>query len=256
MLRKPRTQRKSRAFWATVDLGTGLIGLDIDTIGTGTLQTVDTGGALGVDLGRGYLRAILSYSHGWHTTRRDIDYLATRATGAHNSDRVTTVIDGGYPFPVGYFFVEPVVSLRYTYLSQEGVSETGAPGVKLDLPSRTDSFFSTSIGLRMNTALFKYDFINDYLEWADGLWTPEVNLNWRQIWTGADRELNAVMPDAPASAGGYRVDAKDANSGVEFGARLEFQPLAWRTSFAFEYQGFWSNRDLNHHLGLSARVPF
>jgi subtilase-type serine protease len=242
-------------WWASADIGGGRIGIDVNGIGPSTLQTLDVGAAVGVNLGRGYLRGIASYSHGWHTTRRDVDYLSVRATGDHGSDRVSLVVDGAYPFEWQSIVVEPLASLRYSYLSQGQVDESGAAGVNLRVAARTDALYSTAIGLRLHTALFKYRYFYKIFEWADGLWTPELNVRWRRVWDGADRHLDALMPDAPEDALAYRVAASDARSGVEFGARVRFQPLASRISVALEYDAFMGWGDANHNIGLAVRVP-
>ena len=128
--------------------------------------------------------------------------------------------------------------------------------MNLQLASRSDSVFSTSLGARFYTSIIKYQYVNSLLEWADGLWTPEVNVRWRRLWTGNSRQLDALMPDAPSEVPAYRVDARDAKSGVEFGANLRFQPLDWRASLALEYEGFYGDGSLIHQFGISARVPF
>ena len=104
-----------------------------------------------------------------------------RAKADHDSDRITGVIEGAYPFTWRYMNLEPLASVRYTAVYNGSISESGAAGVDLHLNSRSDSLLSSRLGLRFYTTLFKYEHITPWLEWADGIWTSELNASWRRI---------------------------------------------------------------------------
>ena len=39
--------------------------------------------------------------------------------------------------------------------------------------------------------LVKYAWAGALLEWADGVWRPQIHASWRQVWTDYDREAVA-----------------------------------------------------------------
>jgi hypothetical protein len=45
---------------------------------------------------------------------------------------------------------------------------------------------------------FKWEYVGDLLELADGVWTPEFTARSRSNWIGTERDLDARLVGTPA----------------------------------------------------------
>jgi hypothetical protein len=244
----------------SAELGGSYNWLGFGSLGGGNLATVELGAAATYLFDdRAHLRGILEYGHGWHTTRRDIDFLMRRTNGRHQSDRLMLVGEAAYAFPVPYRYgtlgIEPIGTVDYAYLSEGAVWEEGAGAADLDVEARSNAVVSTTLGARFYTQIFKYRFMGEYLEWADGIWRPEIDVRWREFWTGNDRALYARFQGAPADVGDFRVQAAYARRGAEVGAGVSFQPWKWRGTLAARYQAFVGDGSFVQQAVVGVRVP-
>jgi uncharacterized protein with beta-barrel porin domain len=237
-------------------LAVGRIGIDLGGLGNGTLTTFDLAAAGSLLLGPTHVRAVVSYGHGWHTTRRDLDFLGARFTGDHHSNRLGLLVEAGYEFELGSLRIEPLVEVDYTYIGEKTLAEEGAGAGSLRVDERSNSQVATAAGLRVSGTYYKYAYLGPWFEWLDGVITPELSARWRRVWTGADRDLKARMVGAPAAAGSFEVAADDASAGLEITARVIFQPQWTRNTVELAYDIFAGNRTTVHNLGAKLRIPF
>jgi len=249
-------KRLSERWTVSASLAASRIGTDLDELGNTTLTTFDFGLAASLLFGPAHVRAVASYGHGWHTTRRDLDFLSSRATGDHDSNRFGMLVEAGYEFELGPVRIEPLVEVDYTYIGETAVVEEGAGPAALRVDVRSNSQVGTAAGLRISGSYYKYGYLGSYLEWLDGVITPEVSALWRRVWTGADRDVAAYMVGAPAEAGEFEVFADDASAGLEIGARIRFQPQWSRNTVELGYEVFVGNDTTVHNLGAQVRIPF
>ena len=249
-------KRLSERWTVSASLAASRIGTDLDELGNTTLTTFDFGLAASLLFGPAHVRAVASYGHGWHTTRRDLDFLSSRATGDHDSNRFGMLVEAGYEFELGPVRIEPLVEVDYAYIGETAVVEEGAGPAALRVDVRSNSQVGTAAGLRISGSYYKYGYLGSYLEWLDGVITPEVSALWRRVWTGADRDVAAYMVGAPAEAGEFEVFADDASAGLEIGARIRFQPQWSRNTVELGYEVFVGNDTTVHNLGAQVRIPF
>lgn len=226
-----------------------------DDFGGGNFSSLEIGAAVTALLDQTHVRAVVEYGHAWHSTGRTMWALQRAARGRYQSDRITAVAEVGHALRFGLLEVEPIGSLDYTHLIENGVTEQGAGSASLVIPGRSHDVLSTTTGVRLAATLFKYAYLGSSLEWADGVWRPEVDVRWREFWTGARRSVDARLVGAPAGTGRFAVDAADAERGVEIAARLSFQPLRSRVTIGVGYEAFLGDGTTAHRFDAKLRVP-
>ncbi|MCZ6807151.1 MAG: autotransporter outer membrane beta-barrel domain-containing protein, partial [Deltaproteobacteria bacterium] len=242
--------------WFTGDIGFSHTDLESDNGAEGDFDTIDLGASAGIRLGALTLRSSMTYTHGFHETTRDVDFLGDRVKGKFDSDRVTLAASAGYGFHLGFFIVEPDVTIDYSHVEEESLKESGHDEVALDISSRGTDLFATTVGVRLSTNTLKYRYAGPFLEWADGVWSPGVSVHWRQVVGDVDRDQKAKMQGAPGSSGSFKSKASDSDGGVEFGAHLSFQPLKSSATFEIGYQGYFGDDVTNHSARATVRLPF
>jgi outer membrane autotransporter protein len=242
--------------WLRADLGGGRIDLDIEDDADGQLSSLDLGLASGAQIGNGEVHGLFSYSHGWYETSQELYFLGARTSGESQSDRYSLEIGSSYRFEWQRVYFEPLLSVNYSHFYAGRVEETGAMGMGVNLDLRSYDVVATDLGLRVSADLFKYVYASELLEWADGVWHPELKVSWREAWTDWDRKLSATLVGAPQDVDPFTVQASDAKRGVEIGAHMRFQPLRSRATVAVGYDGFIGDRSYVHLVSATLRVPF
>lgn len=239
-------------------LGASRSGLDLDEDGDGSYTSFEAGIAAAWSRGGAHVRAALEYGHGWHTTHRQVSVpgYSQLALADHDSDRVSALAGGGYSFLFLPFEVEPTASLEYSWLRERKIDETNAGPVRLDIRARENVLVATDAGLRVGATLVKEAYLGPLLEWADGIWRPEIHGGWRQVWNDYDRHLSARLRSAPPGTGRYRVRSEDAQYGARFGAGVSFQPQGTRNHVSVEYDGFQGDGTTSHTVMATLRIPF
>jgi uncharacterized protein with beta-barrel porin domain len=239
-------------------LGTSRVGLDFDGDGDGSFTSFELGLGAGWEYQGTYVRGALGYGHGWHTTHRQVDVpgFSRLALSDHDSDRVTALLEAGHEFVFTPFEVEPLVSLEYTYLHEQSISESNAGVVDLEIDSRSNALFATHAGLRAGMALVKYAYAGPWLEWADGVWRPELEAAWRQVWNDYDRAFSSRLAGAPSGTPRFRTAAQDARYGADLGARVSFQPYGTSNTFELGYEAFVGDGTTVHTAIARVRIPF
>jgi outer membrane autotransporter protein len=239
-------------------LGTSRAGLDFDGDGDGSLTTFEMGFAATWRHGGTHVRGALEYGHGWHTTHRQIEFqgFSRLALSDHDSDRVTVLLEAGHAFVKMPFEVEPIASLEYTYLHEDSTSESNAGVAALDIGSRSNVLFATNTGIRAAMTLVKHHYAGAYLEWADGVWRPEVRASYRHVWNDYDRALSSRLSGAPGATPDFRTRSQDAEYGADLGARIGFQPHGSRNTIEVGYDAFFGDDTTVHRASLRFKMPF
>ena len=124
------------------------------------------------------------------------------------------------------------------------------------MSSRKTDVVSLTGGVRLGANLLKYRYAGNWLEWADGVWSPGVSVGWRQGFGDVDRDQKAKMQGAPDGTESFKAEAEDSAGGVEVGAHVSFQPLNTATSVEVGYDGYFGDDVTNHSANVSVRVPF
>ena len=248
--------RVSERLWWSADAGFGHVEVEHDNDAKGDFDSIDLGVAAGWVRGGLNARGSLTYSHGFHDVERKIDFLSDRARGEFDSDRVTIATRAGYRMRLGPLVVEPNATFDYTHVKEESVEEQDAGDVSLDLDGRKTEVFAATGGLTLRANILKYRYVGNWLEWADGLWTPTLNLHWRQAFGDVDRDIEARMQGAPGEAGGFDAEAKDSDGGLEVGGGIVFQPLGTGATVEIGYDGYFGDDVTTHSVNASLRVPF
>jgi len=242
--------------WFSGDIGFAHLDIESDNGADGGFDSVDLGAAAGMVRGALRLRTSMTYSHGFHETTRELDFLADRVKGKFDSDRITLAAGAGYQFHLGHFIVEPNATIDYSHVEEESLNETGHDEVALDVSSRKTDLFATTTGVRFSTNFLKYRYAGKYLEWADGVWSPAVSVQWRQLVGDVDRDQKATMRGVPGSLGSFKSKADDSDGGVEVGGHITFQPLKSAATLEIGYDGYFGDDVTDHALKATVRIPF
>jgi uncharacterized protein YhjY with autotransporter beta-barrel domain len=240
-------------------IGGGFGAVDVDGVGDGTLQILDLGLAAARRSGGLSTRAAVHYGHGWHEQKRRVaigSYFRS-PTGTYESNRVTGLLETSYDFQdEDTISLAPVASLELTWLSEEGFTESGGQGANLALDERSQLATSTSVGMRFAASLVKHRYVLERIQWANGLWRPEVEVRWRGNWTDVDRDLKGRLTDAPLGTGSFLVQGKDAGQGGELNVGITFQPYGTQALLSAGYRAFIAPDNQLHRASLDIRIPF
>ncbi len=248
--------RVSDRVWWSADIGFGHVEIESDNDAEGEFNTVDLGVAAGAVFGALQARGSLTYSHGFHELDRRIDFVGDTVRGKFDSDRVTVAAEAGYRTRLGPIVFEPGVRADFTHIEEEALDETGLDVAALDIDARKSDLFSVAGGLSISTAILKYRYVGEWLEWADGVWTPMVSAHWRQGFGDVDRDIAAEFAEAPAGTGDFDSEARDSNGGVELRGGITFQPMKQGASVGIHYNGYFGDDVMSHSADASVRIPF
>jgi outer membrane autotransporter protein len=238
-------------------LGGGYTSVDVDAAGEGSLWSATLGAGARWSLGGMRIHGLVGYARGWHKQERSIVFadISETAKADYASNLIMALVKAGHTFRLGNLDLEPLATVEYGYLMEDDFGESGAGVIDLDVDERSNSVLSTTAGARLAYTFFKWEYIEDFLEWADGIWTPEVTARWRGNWIGREREFDARMVGAPVGVGNFTVEGRDPKQGVQVGAGVGFQPLRLRMSIRFDYDGFYGEGSMIHRVGASVRIP-
>ena len=239
-------------------VGTSRTALDYDGDGDASLTTFDAGVGLAWRRHETHVRGVVEYGHGWSQSRRSIDVpgFSRLARASYGSDRVTALVEAGHAFVWRPFEVEPIVTAEYTWLREDSFRESDAGVAGLRVDSRDNALFATNAGVRAGMTLVKWYYAGPWLEWADGVWRPQIDASWRQVWNDYDRAFSSRLRGAPPGTPSFRTTSQDAEYGADLGARVSFQPQGTRNTVELGYEAFVGNGTMVHSLTMRFRMPF
>jgi uncharacterized protein with beta-barrel porin domain len=252
--------RISERLLVTGTIGTSYDSLDVDAVGVGRFTTLDLGLYAGYTRGPLRVQGVASYGHGWQSRFRNISIpgFARTSTGEWGSNRIGTRLEGEYAFDLRGWSLAPMASIDYTALLQDAVYETGALPVSLRVDSRTDNIVTLRAGFEVSSAWHKRGYWTEALETIDGVWRPNLSVQWRQVVAGADRALTAdFIGDPGGAAGQFTVYGESPSEGFEVGAGIDWTPRsANRLTFGLRYDVFVWTDVLSQDLTASVRFSF
>jgi uncharacterized protein with beta-barrel porin domain len=245
-------------FFVSGLIGASRTALRFDGNGDGSMTTFDLGAAVAWRPGNTHVRGVLEYGHGWHDTRREVDYPGFSQLNVSNydSDRITLLAEVGHVFRIWNIDLEPLASVEYTYLHEGSASETKNNVTALTIESRENVLIAGEAGFRIGTTLVKHGYFGNLLEWADGVWRPEFSAQWRQVVNDYDRSSSAHFRSAPAGTPRFRTASEDAQYGADLEGGVSFQPYGTRNTIHVGAGAFVGNRTLVTTATATLRIPF
>ena len=237
--------------------------VDVQGVGDSDLVLADLTGVASWREGPLRVQGAASYGYGSHNDRRGftIDESATvisaGARDDHGSHHIGLSAEAGYLFDLGPVRVEPLAGLDYVWIAQDEISEGDAGIWGLRVEERDDSVLFGSAGVRLGTVYEHSAFIGERLTWMDGVWRPSVDVRWRQLLVGAERELEAGLLGAPDTVGDFTVEGEEDAGGLDVGVGVTFQPKhANRLQLEIRYDLFTGPETLEHDLVAKLRFGF
>ena len=238
---------------------------DVDAGGSGqsTITLTDVSGHAGYAYGPFRAQAVTSWGHGFHQDRRLIRQSETsysidsRGNEDHDSDRITAAIEFGMLFDVDRFQVEPLLGFDWAWVYQRAIHESGAGGFGMRIASRNDSIGSVNAGIRMSTTYQHSRYLIQQLEWMDGVWKPSLEVRWRQVLHGDDRDIDARFQGSPNTVDDFRITGNEDDGGAEIGVGVSFTPKrANRLQFDVRYDAFIAENTLEQDLVGRVMIGF
>ncbi|WP_170959035.1 autotransporter outer membrane beta-barrel domain-containing protein [Magnetospirillum sp. 15-1] len=108
--------------------------------------------------------------HQYNATRyQSFTGFSDRATSDHNGYQYTAAIDGGYPIAVAGAVLTPVVGAQYSYLTQDGYTESSSNGAGLRVNSQDHNSYRSMLGAKASKTFT--------LDGGEKL-TPEFRAKW------------------------------------------------------------------------------
>ena len=232
------SKRLSEQFTIALSLGAGLAKVEAEDYAESEVQSVDLGIATAWTPGHARIKSALTYGHTWNDMARSIDFadIHREAEGDFNGDRFGALLELGYVFELFTIDIEPFAGIDYTYLDEGEVREDGAQSINLAVDGRTNDLLAASGGLRLSTELHKYKYVgNDFIEFFDGVWTPDLSARYRSVISETERYLDAELEGA--GAGAFQSEARVFENAVEIKAGINFQPAFNNFMFGVHYIG-------------------
>lgn len=235
------------AFLAGVSVGYSSTDGDFRNFGgNGSVKAYE--GALYGGYASGPLRfdGILGYARLGFDSERSIAFggLSRQARAAYDGDRLSGALEASYGIDLGWSKIEPLAGLRYTYLHQDGFSETGAGSIGLTTRSQSAQSLLGSLGLRLAKS---FDI-------GSGRLAVEARGRWQHEFLDDTMVLNASFIGAPTA--GFPVQgARIARDSAVIGAGLSLQIDRNLTLFA-DYDASLNSDVTAHSATAGLRVTW
>ncbi|MFP6655381.1 MAG: autotransporter outer membrane beta-barrel domain-containing protein [Myxococcota bacterium] len=233
-------------------------------VGKGTITLTDLSGHAAWRHGPLRIQAAGSWGHGFHKRLRRIRFSEADATAVnvrgvseYDSDRISIAGELGYEFDFGPIKLEPIGGIHWAWVYQRPIHETETAGFGIRIDRREDRIGSINGGLRFSTSYEHSRYLKPFLLWMDGLWEPSIEVRWRQVLTGNERELKARLEGSPDGVSKFTIEGREDHGGIEFGTALRFLPKNDdRLQIDLRYQTFVSSHAVSHDLALQALIAF
>lgn len=138
--------------------------------------------------------------------------LSRQARAEYGGDRFTGALEAGYALDLGWSKLEPLAALRYSYLQQDGFSETGAGSIGLTAGKQSAESLLGSLGLRLAK---EFDLASSRV-------AVELRGRWQHEFLDDAMVLDTAFIGAPAASfpvQGARVARDSAILGLGLSAR-------------------------------------
>ena len=231
--------------------------IHVENIGKGRLGTVDIGFAASWAQGPLRIQGAASYGYGWNQRYREVDFQGFNATtqAKYGMNRVGLRARAEYAFRLGRIQIAPLASVDYTALMRPSITENGGGAADLYIEEATNNITTVRVGFDLSSALHKQGYWTEILENADGVWRPQLRIAWRQVVTGAHRDITSRFSQIAGST--FTIQADAADRGFEVGAGIDWSPaLINRFTFGVHYDAFVWENVLNQTLMGQVRFSF
>ncbi len=237
-------------WFAGFALGYERASLDTDT-GAETDSNRFSGGlSLKYQAGSFLLGAAISGGVSGNDTQRPISFGGVggfNATAESNYaiKTLTGQARAAYVFRFRDWFAKPLVDVTATYLSRDGVTETGAGAANLAIAGSDETFFSVTPALEIggDFALSETSVIRPYVRAGVSFYTD------------SDHSLTASFVNAPAGTSAFSItsDFDDVFADVAAGATAFFDN---GSTLGLSYEGLISSDTQQHGLSLKGTIAF
>jgi uncharacterized protein with beta-barrel porin domain len=232
--------------------------------GKSTVTLTDLTGHAAWTQGPLRIQGTVGWGHGFHKDRRRVRFsepgltpINLRGAEERDSDRISIAAEIGYVVDAGPVKVEPVGGLDWAWVYQRPIKEADAFGLGVRIESRDDSIGSINAGLRISTRYLHSKYLGQNLLWMDGVWTPTIEVRWRQMLSGYERDIDARLVGAPAGVAHFTIKGKEDSGGAEIAAGISFTPKnANRLQFDLRYESFVASHTVAHNLTAKAQIGF
>ncbi|HWB61664.1 MAG TPA: autotransporter domain-containing protein [Chthoniobacteraceae bacterium] len=196
-----------------------------------------------------YLNGLAAYTRNDYNTTRNIAIggLGAAANGSTNGDQETVSIDGGYDWNLNdRFSAGPILDGQYVHLNIDGFSETGLPGVGLNVGSQDINSLQSRLGAHANYHVATSKVSTVALDFH-AAWQHEYLNDSRGI--GASFETFGTAPFAVQSGSPKRDAAV-----VGIGANASFHD---RMTLFLDYDlQLWSSSTFDQSINGGVRLSF
>jgi hypothetical protein len=231
--------------------------------GESTVTLTDVSGHAAWTAGQIRVQGVVSWGHGFHKDRRRIQAsetatpLDSRGDTEHDSDRITIAAEVGYVIEAGPVEIEPIGGVDWAWVYQRPIHEDNAGGFGIRIASRDDDVGSINAGVRMSTVYDHGTYLADQLEWMDGVWRPMIDIRWRQMLQGEERDIKGRFQGSPDSVSDFTITGREDVGGFELATGLSFTPEdANRLQFDLRYEAFVSSHTVEQNLTGRVQLAF
>lgn len=221
--------------------------LDTSTFASSDADRIHGGAVLKYNPGKLLLAGAVSGGWGWYDTERPINFPGFSALA--QSDQEISYVNGrfraAYQLGSGKWYAKPMVDLDATQISLDGVSETGAGAVGLNVRGTDETVLSATPALELGA-----QFGN-----PNGTLVRPYVRGGATFYDDPDFVLLASFEGVPGGVGPFRIATATDDVLANVGAGVDVIGSEG-ASFRLYYEGRFSDLVEQHAGGIKASLPF
>ena len=222
--------------------------LDTDeTFATSDADRLNAGAVLKYNPGPLLLAAAVSGGWGWYDTERQINFPGFMALAQSDQDigYVNGRFRAAYLFSNGGWYLKPLVDFDATHISLDGVKESGAGGVGLNVRGNDETVFSASPALELGAQFGgpSGTLVRPYIRGG------------ATFFDDPDFVLLASFEGSPSGVGPFRIAANTDELVADLSAGVDVIGSEG-ASFRLYYDGRFGDTVEEHAGGIKATLPF
>jgi uncharacterized protein with beta-barrel porin domain len=193
-----------------------------------------------------YVDGAFAYGRNRYDNQRlvTIGSIQRSVSSDHEGDLFSAYLGGGYVFDVSRWLIGPFGTICYSYLKEDGFTETGADSLNLVMDKRNTDALVSELGLRV----FRVLDVNN------GILIPELSAAWSYDFDIDDRVIRASL--AGASGTSFAIAGQDVEKhGVIAGAGLTYVHQRG-ISTALKYKGEFREAYMSNGIMGEIRLTF
>jgi len=181
------------------------------------------------------------------TTRRiSFGSVYEKADGDFDGSSISGYLEAGLAaLDLSQLLLQPSASFQYTYVDTEEFSESGAPGLNLNLDSESFSSEILNLGVRAYRS-FEMDSRTEFV--------PELRVRWAHEFGDLDRTVSARFDDVTTGPAVFRV------KGADVGRDVAVVGAGWTVigegnlSLSLGYDATLNDKVVGHTLGVGVLI--